>query len=1056
MSTDLVSLLTSKRPEERDRALAEAVRALDADALLAQCDALDRFRRTADNLYERVRALAFLHALHRYELPHRAGFAATGALPVDGVLLALDRRFDEAIDVHLAAQARDGASAPLSSALAEGYHALAFQTLADQVRHSVRGVAGNEWLFATRELADHALRVRPELLAGDALLRERTPVRMDLSHSGWSDIFFLGMDHPEGARVVNVSIDLAVRGRDPHPQPPIETWLRVRDTPGLRLVSIDLDAEAEVESVAELFDFARDYTGLLKGAVIASGLVPPGLEGADLSMQAVTDRLVGAGRGLEIGSHVRGIPKGSRLAVSTNLLASLIVLAMRATGQTRDLVGGLSEDERRLAAARAILGEWLAGSGGGWQDSGGLWPGAKRIEGVAAQPGDPEWGVSRGRLLPHHHALGPDEVAPETWAALQRSLVLVHGGMSQDVGPILEMVTDRYLLRSEPEWSARREAGRLLDDILAALRAGDIRAVGAATTRNFEGPIRTIVPSASNAFTETLIDRTRDRFGDDFWGFWMLGGMSGGGMGFLFEPRLREEGARWLDAAMASLQAESTDGVPFAIEPVVYDFALNPHGTVSDLARAEDLAAPAPLPPSRGSDGDEEATSLDALLAANGFDEALHEQIRTDVMAGRIGLARNRLPAGTEIAPHEASEVLGSEAASASTRERGEAALAEGRVAVVSLAAGAGSRWTQGAGAVKALHPFARLGGRHRTFLEVHLAKSRASAARFGAAVPHVFTTSYLTHAPIAAHLERANRYGYEGPLVLSRGSAVGLRLVPTERELRFAFEQTLQQRLDERAQQLRESVQAAWIAWARDAGEASDYRDNAPLQCLHPLGHWFEVPNLLRSGTLRALLDERPALDHLLLHNIDTLGADLDPALLGLHLERGAALSFEVTPRHVDDRGGGLARIDGRTALVEGLALPRDEDEWRLPAYNSMTTWIAIDGLLDAFGLDRERLRDPDAVAEGIRRVAARLPTYVVVKEVKKRWGFGQEDVVPTLQFEKLWGDMTRLDDLDCAFFSVPRARGRQIKEPAQLDGWLRDGSADAVAALCDWGDDG
>ena len=41
---------------------------------------------------------------------------------------------------------------------------------------------------------------------------------MDLTHCGWSDIFFLGMDFPEGARVLNVSIDLAVRdGRDNAP-----------------------------------------------------------------------------------------------------------------------------------------------------------------------------------------------------------------------------------------------------------------------------------------------------------------------------------------------------------------------------------------------------------------------------------------------------------------------------------------------------------------------------------------------------------------------------------------------------------------------------------------------------------------------------------------------------------------------------------------------------------------------------------------------------------------------------------------------------------------------
>src|SRR6185436_15536650 len=108
------------------------------------------------------------------------------------------------------------------------------------------------------------------------------------------------------------------------------------------------------------------------------------------------------GRGIELASHVRGIPKGSRLAVSTSLLAGLIALCMRATGQTSSLTGALLDGERRAIVGRAVLGEWLGGSGGGWQDSGGLWPGIKRIEGALALPGDPEHRKSRGRLLPEH------------------------------------------------------------------------------------------------------------------------------------------------------------------------------------------------------------------------------------------------------------------------------------------------------------------------------------------------------------------------------------------------------------------------------------------------------------------------------------------------------------------------------------------------------------------------------------------------------------------------------------------------------------------------------
>ena len=75
-------------------------------------------------------------------------------------------------------------------------------------------------------------------------------------------------------------------------------------------------------------------------------------------------------------------------------------------------------------------------------------------------------------------------------------------------------------------------------------------------------------------------------------------------------------------------------------------------------------------------------------------------------------------------------------------------------------------------------------------------------------------------------------------------------------------------------------------------------------------------------------------------------------------------------------------------------------------------------------------------------------MPTYITLKDVKKRWGKGQEDIYPVAQFEKLWGDMTALPQMACEYVIVPRVRGQQLKEPAQLDGWLRDGSAEAVTA--------
>src|SRR5208337_4117830 len=127
--------------------------------------------------------------------------------------------------------------------------------------------------------------------------------------------------------------------------------------------SVDLNTTADVTHLPEVFDFAKDYLGLLKAAVIAAGIVPPGIEGSGQSLADLLARLLGPGRGLEIVSNVHDIPKGSRLAVSTNLLAALISVCMRATGQAQSLSGALREEERRLVLARSILGEWLGGSG---------------------------------------------------------------------------------------------------------------------------------------------------------------------------------------------------------------------------------------------------------------------------------------------------------------------------------------------------------------------------------------------------------------------------------------------------------------------------------------------------------------------------------------------------------------------------------------------------------------------------------------------------------------------------------------------------------------------
>ncbi len=1087
----------------RDRDFLSLCADWTAEELRAFATGLEAFRRGADNLYERVRASLFLYALHRFVLVDSGALSATGRVPFEAHSAMLDRRFEDALAQLRAAEQAHGPNDALSSAFADAYHGLAFQTLTDQVRSSVRASLGNRWMFRVGHSDDHPARIHPELLVRGSeagrypILCEYTPVRLDLSHSGWSDIFFLGMDYPEGARVLNISVDLGVYGRDKTPRSPIESRVRVINEPVLRLTSVDLNATKDISDFAEMFNFGNDYLGLLKAGVIASGLIPPSFEGSSEPLSRVLDQIAGAGMGIELVTQVNDIPKGSRLAVSTNLLGSIVAVLMRATRQTASLEGGLTESERRLAASRAILGEWLGGSGGGWQDSGGLWPGVKVIEGAPATERDPEWGISKGCLLPRHRVLGDGDLHPELSERLARSMVLVHGGMAQDVGPILEMVTEKYLLRSAAAWDARQSMRAIFDRIQQALHTGDMRALGNATMDNWSGPLKTIIPWVSNAFTERIIRESSAALGDDFYGFLMLGGMSGGGMAMLMAP---ERHTAFRDRAltiMGGAKRDLEDALPFAMDPVVYDFAISETGTRAALLRGDEALMPEryyplQIPGMMAAGNDTRVAELNAFSDATqnagaqrtlvhglssalfksglerstlpnqwdaeadrvrseyGFDAVQHELLRDQLQSGRIGLARNRLPADTAIEDVRDDDLQGA-AAMESNRGLGVDALREGRVAILTLAGGMGSRWTTGAGVVKAINPFAVLAGKHRSFLEIHAAKSRQTMTEFGAPLPHLVSTSFLTHEPVKRHLERHAYFGYEDHLHLSPGRSIGQRFIPMARDLQFLWEEMPQETLDERKQRVRESVRGALLDWARAQGEGSDYTDNVATQRFTPPGHWYEFANLLLNGVLGELLERQPSIQTLLLHNVDTLGASADPAALGAHLASGDTLTFEVIPRFGTDRGGGLARVNGHPRIVEGLAQPCEEDEFKLRYYSSMTTWIQIDPLLAAFGLDRAQIaNDITRVAAAVRNVAQRMPTYVTIKDVKRRWGHGHEDVYPVAQCEKLWSDMTALSGLASGYLAVPRKRGQQLKDPSELDPWANDGSRAHVESLC------
>ena len=105
----LLPLITSPDDSVRNQSLDAACAELGIDELLSEAGELDSFRRQSENLYQRVRALLFLYAIHRFHLPARLAAETEsgkkpGSIPFKGYENLLERRFEEAIDIFLKAQ----------------------------------------------------------------------------------------------------------------------------------------------------------------------------------------------------------------------------------------------------------------------------------------------------------------------------------------------------------------------------------------------------------------------------------------------------------------------------------------------------------------------------------------------------------------------------------------------------------------------------------------------------------------------------------------------------------------------------------------------------------------------------------------------------------------------------------------------------------------------------------------------------------------------------------------------------------------------------------------
>ncbi|MEO7327797.1 MAG: UTP--glucose-1-phosphate uridylyltransferase [Minicystis sp.] len=341
-------------------------------------------------------------------------------------------------------------------------------------------------------------------------------------------------------------------------------------------------------------------------------------------------------------------------------------------------------------------------------------------------------------------------------------------------------------------------------------------------------------------------------------------------------------------------------------------------------------------------------------LAARGFSHA-----RLGEWAATIGKdkdLRNRLPGVVE-AP-QGGDIVDAPVPGTAEHARlsaiGMDALRRGEVALCVLAGGMATRM---GGVIKAL--VEAIPG--HSFLDLRLLENAALARAGGQAFPLWLMTSEATERG----LREALGARLDGVQIATFEQCVSLRLTP--------------------------------------GGEL--FEGGVGEHSVYATGHG-DLPEALRnSGLLEAFVQRGGKV--VCIANIDNLGATVDAAIVGAHLDHGGPLTVELVDKVGSDKGGGPVRWNGRPIITEEFRLPIGFDPATVPVFNTNTFLVGAKELLD---LRMEW-------------------TYV---EVEKSIG-GQKAV----QFERLLGEITA--GLPPHLLRVPREGTRSrflpVKDVPELD---------------------
>lgn len=417
-------------------------------------------------------------------------------------------------------------------------------------------------------LKDYRLKIPDVFLKKTLTLR--TGLRVELDSCVGNDHVLISQEI--GAQVLHMSIMIkdAETGEYDYP---ISVTVRRLDDPVLRLKSIDKKSgTVEVSTTGGLFDLeargSNEWVRLSKASVISAGIVPYACrnEPPDTPIAPYLKKL---GGGLDITTHVKGIPVGSGMGTSSAIAAVIVAALVKITGQAKSAPDGMRDEDKMYVVARVLLVEQLIGALGGWQDACAIFPGLKILE------------TGPGEFLPKWRPL---KISMDVRSRVIHGMKLTDGAYRQPSHAAAWQFAGLWAMRLAPVYEARMLSRALVKEQIKNLEHGRVSAMGAVESEDWKNRC-VISPRATNPYIERVIELMRKVPGFENTGFDACGARGGAG------------GCWWIDTAKINdviferifvkkskeAMAEFKDRIRFEGEPRVYDYKMNEKGVVVEL-----------------------------------------------------------------------------------------------------------------------------------------------------------------------------------------------------------------------------------------------------------------------------------------------------------------------------------------------------------------------------------------------------------------------------------------------------------------------------------------